>query len=38
MVTIYKSRKNQVEGEAGIGLTEMLRVLVEAIKGELQLP
>ena len=29
-MAVYKSRKNQVEGEAGLGLAEMFRVLVKA--------
>ena len=29
-MAVYKSRKNQVEGEAGLGLAEMFGVLVKA--------
>ena len=29
-MAVYKSRKNQVEGEAGLGLADMFGVLVKA--------
>ena len=32
-IAVYKSRKKQVEGEAGLGLAEMFMVLVKPESG-----